>query len=359
MWTRVGIAVAALAGLAVVGWGLYKVVVHHEPETGSLPEPTPATVDIDRPEIADRFAPIIQLMRGELFEPVGLPRYVTNTDLVEVLENGQERDERLLNGRPTLASIASEHGCRAHPEAPGFRCHLALKMAGLEMHDGVAGYADLQTRLRRAAKPVVYWNVAQNLAGTFVQYWFMYVLDDWQNWHEGDLEQITIRLSPDAQTPCEAGYSEHDRGRRRYWSAVSAREGHPVVYVAEGSHANYFARERPFVYVGIGSHKRILSGRDIADEPDSRKPLEPADYRLVRLDSLPLFGGDYGFGNFTQPVNLRIHVRSLRRRISANAPLDFGVTVKDPRKRDEWHHPGDWIASLDADKPLGVPTCTS
>lgn len=59
---------------------------------------------------------------------------------------------------------------------------------------------------------------------------------DIQN-HEGDWERITVQLDENDQ-PTEVRYSAHDgQGAVRPWSEAS-ENGHPVVYVAKGSHAS-------------------------------------------------------------------------------------------------------------------------
>lgn len=59
---------------------------------------------------------------------------------------------------------------------------------------------------------------------------------DIQN-HEGDWERITVQLDDNNQ-PTEVRYSAHDgQGAVRPWSEAN-ENGHPVVYVAKGSHAS-------------------------------------------------------------------------------------------------------------------------
>jgi len=86
-----------------------------------------------------------------------------------------------------------------------------------------------------------------------LQYWLFYydnplllpqtpVGTFWQS-HEGDWEIVNVVLGPDEQ-PVEAAYSQHCSGQRKPWADVEkSADGstHPVVYVALGSHANYFA----------------------------------------------------------------------------------------------------------------------
>ena len=98
---------------------------------------------------------------------------------------------------------------------------------------------------------VVYGRVAHVPDATVVQYWYFYYDDVysylyppsdfiWQA-HEGDWEVVNVVLSTDG-TPVEAAYSQHCLGQRRAWTDTPRwQETHPIVYVALGSHSNYFA----------------------------------------------------------------------------------------------------------------------
>lgn len=76
------------------------------------------------------------------------------------------------------------------------------------------------------------------------QYWLWYlynpkVLVAAAGNHEGDWEFVQIGSVDD--TPVCMTNSQHNAGSARMWWDVKLRAGRPVVYVAVGSHANYFA----------------------------------------------------------------------------------------------------------------------
>jgi hypothetical protein len=77
------------------------------------------------------------------------------------------------------------------------------------------------------------------------QYWFFYY-DNPKTYftigaHEGDWEMMQVHVGADQQ-PIEATYSQHNGGERCDWIHVQRDvDGHPIVYVAEGSHASYFS----------------------------------------------------------------------------------------------------------------------
>ena len=97
----------------------------------------------------------------------------------------------------------------------------------------------------------VYGRVARSEGKVVVQYWLFYY-DDFYSYtsppsgfiwqaHEGDWEVVNVVLSEDEE-PLYVGYSQHCLGERRAWLQTPRWRGHhPIVYVARGSHANYFS----------------------------------------------------------------------------------------------------------------------
>ena len=86
---------------------------------------------------------------------------------------------------------------------------------------------------------------------TLIQYWYFYRYDEWTRpvlggrlvqRHEGDWEAVTIGFS--AKAPLFVGYSAHCGGSWVPWNKAELADTgpprvHPLVAVAEGSHANY------------------------------------------------------------------------------------------------------------------------
>jgi hypothetical protein len=84
-----------------------------------------------------------------------------------------------------------------------------------------------------------------------LEYWYWYWYDFWSGtfpatnyvWqaHEGDWEVVTVLLASDG-TPLSVGYSQHSCGKVRSWAKAPKwpHTTHPLVFVALGSHANYF-----------------------------------------------------------------------------------------------------------------------
>jgi hypothetical protein len=81
----------------------------------------------------------------------------------------------------------------------------------------------------------------------WLQYWLFYYYNDFQlvgslfsgGKHEGDWELVQLRLGASEQ-PEQAVYSQHKTAQSKPWAGVRKAAESPLVYVARGSHANYF-----------------------------------------------------------------------------------------------------------------------
>jgi hypothetical protein len=110
------------------------------------------------------------------------------------------------------------------------------------------------------AAPVAY----ERATGDWRQWWLAFARNDQDRGilrtgrHAGDWEMVQVRLAADGR-PVEAVYAQHSGAERCPWAAVEKRDGRPVVYLANGSHAAYF---RPGV--------RDRTWPDPNDEADGR-----------------------------------------------------------------------------------------
>jgi hypothetical protein len=91
-----------------------------------------------------------------------------------------------------------------------------------------------------ARAPRIYGRVA----GPWLQYLLFYAQNAQDRGvfrtgrHAGDWEMVQVRLS--GGRPVEAVYAQHSGAERCGWDDVTLDSGHPVVFVANGSHASYF-----------------------------------------------------------------------------------------------------------------------
>ncbi len=177
-------------------------------------------------------------------------------------------------------------------------------------------------------------------AQTVLQYWLFYPLDDWRNsvirptlWHmhEGDWEEVSVLLSP-AGKPLQVACSQHNLGVTRTWSRVRLKNGtHPYVYIALGSHANYFL----VGYHGLPSVPHVIPRRFsglLIPEPDhtsAHAPVEPAIVDVSDGTAPWLsFAGAWGDGNFV-----------LVRGTSGFVHLRVGDSPPGPAFHDVWRDP--------------------
>jgi RsiW-degrading membrane proteinase PrsW (M82 family) len=210
-------------------------------------------------ELAERYVPVLYFHPDEIYRP----------QPVEVL-NGITRlrqdvhlwfDPTILNNLnvDNLSSISSDSTYfldqwfddNISAEYANYSSHKAIYESKLSPTDGGPG-------------PLVYAHVVRgdNHDYITIQYWFFYFYNDWFNKHEGDWEMIEVILSADGQ-PEWAVYSQHNGGARRSWASTPKEDDtHPVVYVARGSHANYFTGNEVYPNLqDIGNGKVVLVDR--------------------------------------------------------------------------------------------------
>jgi hypothetical protein len=135
----------------------------------------------------------------------------------------------------------------------------------------------------------VYGRVYQSGGLTTLQYWFFYYNNPFSvagiGKHEGDWEGIQILLG--SSGPVSATYDQHGGGETCDWSQTPTTGGtHPVVYVANGSHASYF---------WPGSHP-IGPGSLASDSADGHlsPPEDPAILDLAEAPSWLSWPGHWG-----------------------------------------------------------------
>jgi hypothetical protein len=172
------------------------------PAAASPALPTPA-------QLLQQYAPRLVLHPDERFRPEPVDGFLADSDLV-----GNHYDQRL---------------CKASDGPAALDCYAAADQA-------------------HAQAPATYGAYFRSGNRIVLEYWLFYYFDlysptdppgdVWQD-HEGDWEAVSVVLDT-AGKPLLVGTSRHCGGARRSWAQVERRRTHPVVYVALGSHANYF-----------------------------------------------------------------------------------------------------------------------
>jgi hypothetical protein len=127
----------------------------------------------------------------------------------------------------SLAPVAVHDSREAHPLSSVAAAHVEAPGRGADLRPAV--YARAAPRGER---------------GAWLQYWLYYPEQDQDRGivrtgrHEGDWELVQVGVGEGGR-PVEVIYAQHRGGERCAWSEVERRDGHPVVYVARGSHASY------------------------------------------------------------------------------------------------------------------------
>jgi len=223
--------------------------------------------------LAEKFAPVIHLHPDEALLPVGIEYALNNSELL-LKKDGSVQ---LVDHSPTPESLSRYNSSDS-------RYFLD------NIHGGIddTGVIDHFKSLRGDLPPVVYARVISggNASSKIVQYWFYYPFNNGPlNSHEGDWEMIQVRL--EGEEAISASYSQHFSGQTAQWKDVLLRDEHPIVYVALGSHANYFRS-----YQGVlGGQSDKVSG--------SGQTLEPDNYQLVLLGELGDHPASQGWLDFS------------------------------------------------------------
>ena len=239
-----------------------------------------ASADLaDEEALAERHAPIVRLVEQLEECGPGEPYRPTDVDLLF--------DESTVSLRgPWNPTDLIEVGPAADDLVDRFEYHLDFPGNAL---DPGCDYERWERRLREGSTPTIYSHVANDPGHPgqlALQYWLFYTYNDWNNLHEGDWEMIQLLFeAADAgealtEEPVAVGYSQHEGAERADWGdekleLVDGRR--PVVYPAEGSHANFFT---PALHVGSSAEQGV--GCD-----DTRGPHTDLDPAVIAIPNDP------------------------------------------------------------------------
>ena len=212
----------------------------------------------------------------------------------------------------------------------------------------------------------------RNADRVLIQYWYAYFYNDFSNLHEMDWETVMVVLAhtDGGLLPRICAYSAHFEGHWLPWPEVekadqdlnpSGNGTHPVVYVANGSHANYF--HGPAVYATAPETIRLanrLIGRILGRHSglgrrrflDYTTELRDDTKHLVRPRLIPdQWEGEWGWLN-----------QQGRWGSPGDWDLEFGDSgpYGPPETGDKWKKPFRWINTTCTRAPKGrkpeVPT---
>ena len=267
-------------------------------------------------ELLARYVPILVLHPAERFRPVPVDGFLADSDLQRRAQAGWEKvDGALPAGGADLR--LDQRACRAIEGVAAAPCYAASE----EVH---------------AAGPVVYGAAFRTPGRIVLQYWLWYPFNDysptsppgdvWQV-HEGDWESVSVILD-ERGSPLVVALSAHCKGSRREWARAPRRGARPLVYVALGSHANYFGP-------GIRRHdpacwppetRDVVRALNLVDRTGSGLTISP---RLVRVTAkIPSWMGFAGTWGETAYL-----------RFPNNDPIAYGTAPRGPAFHAQWRRP--------------------
>ncbi|MBE0428690.1 MAG: fibronectin type III domain-containing protein [Thermoleophilia bacterium] len=185
-------------------------------------------------ELAERYAPELNFPHD--IERNGRDDFEPRT--VELMVDGAEK---LVTGGgeivgPTIQDLIENPGQDSYLDLPGSPAN--------PLHSYIDKYLDQIGSDPHKYRKTAYARVVPGEAGTgktVIQYWLNYYYNNWLNNHEGDWEMVQVILDENLE-PEAAAYSQHGFAFKKNWNEFGFKKNgtHPKVYVAEGSHANYF-----------------------------------------------------------------------------------------------------------------------
>jgi hypothetical protein len=230
-----------------------------------------------------------------------------------------------------------------------------LDQAGCEA-DAPSGGQDCYAAAWRAGSGgnAIYGRVVRTQSRIVLQYWLFYYDNVlflpvaglgtfWQS-HEGDWEVVNVILGKN-EAPLKAAYSQHCSGQKLAWGNVRkapARSTHPLVYVALGSHANYFAPG-----VGASGQIPVKAACIPAFVPQVMRPFvtdqvlggsRVKSATILKIEGTPwsVFGGRWGETEyFFTPV--AIPATPPFPAVPANTAVPVGVAPASPANQDNWN----------------------
>ncbi|NKB42467.1 MAG: DUF946 domain-containing protein, partial [Ilumatobacter sp.] len=258
-------ALRAASGLLVaLAVGSGGVVGADAPRQGAEQE----SVHAAEQELAERFVPVMMLKeQAEECDPLGEPYGPTSVDII--LDNPEVALRQVGPFDPVVTRAPGAHDLAGLGE--GFY----LDFPGSSLSPDCIFERDFD-KYSADLPATVYAHVVTQPDYpdlVFVQYWFYWYYNDWNNKHESDWEGITLLFEASSaeealeSVPVAVGYSQHEGGERAAWDDPKLqREGdRPIVFSSAGSHASYF---EDAVYLGRGASEGF--GCDDTSGPSRR-----------------------------------------------------------------------------------------
>lgn len=286
-------------------------------------------------ELAEKYAPVLYFHEQEVFRPQPVEVMLENAKLrqdrsfwfdLNILNSVVTSD--LVTYRDASLFLDIWYGSARQSDYKNYSFHRAYYAENLSPEVG-------------GLPATIYTSITRDSQNNQIvlQYWLFYYYNDWFNKHEGDWELIQIILNQD-QTPEWVVLSQHHGGTRRAWEDTQIEEDtHPTVYVALGSHANYFWGDEVYPNSMTIGNKRV----DILDRTGQSSRILPEVVYLPTVDKIISATDQYSsvawliFNGHWGELSLQ---------------GDFGGPSGPATKGDQWEHPYVW----GLEQPLDVET---
>jgi Vacuolar protein sorting-associated protein 62 len=235
---RAAVTTAAVTVAAAVTAASAMAIVGAAPASGAEPS-APAPVQ--------RYAPLVFLHPDDNDRPMSAESFIRNSSLRwhhdadcddhRLAARGNVRQRRLGSGRyrHQLADLlCNDHGQR-------FRSNEHTRPRDDNVAGGEGFFLELIDTARGGSgtNARVYYDFQSQSS---VTYWFLYGFNDAPaslTDHEGDWEQVTVRLNSSNQATDVAFYGHGDACRLPWSQVQMTSSGHPVAFSARGTHASY------------------------------------------------------------------------------------------------------------------------
>jgi hypothetical protein len=229
-------------------------------------------------QLADKYAPIAMLKaqtaacdkKGEGYFPVAVDFLFENPDIaLKAKGDGEPSADVIIQQGVTPLDLvnAGENSYLdfpGNPRDPGCTYETYFKEKAQEL----------------GLEPTTYVRFIPDYAARrlYVEYWFYYYFNNWNNTHESDWEMIQLTFNTtsveEALTvdPLEVGYAQHGGGELAKWGdeKLQMDGSNLIVFPSAGSHATYYSAH---TYIGWGENGTAF-GCDVTTAPHNATPLK-------------------------------------------------------------------------------------
>ena len=229
-------------------------------------------------ELAERYAPVVMLKKqqafcdkeGEGYFPAPVDFLFDNPDIKLRINDADEQVDDTIMAEGFSKQDLVNAGPETYLDFPG------------NPRKPECQYEDYfrQKVEELGLEPTTYAKIIIDEAARrlYIEYWFYYYFNDWNNTHESDWEMITVIFDgvlsvEDALTvsPSRVGYAQHGGGELANWDDTKLQKlgDRPVAYPSAGSHATYYDQHN---FIGWGEGGTAF-GCDDTTAPSNETPL--------------------------------------------------------------------------------------